>query len=131
MTFHMFSCVILFHRVKLNAQYEESFLQYHLYHSVQKKHQDKGKVHPSTRHEGTEREYLYSSTFSFTSALDGDGWSMTRLSPLTPRKTQNPLDGPQGLSGWTKKIPHQDLIPVPCSLRRVTILTTLSWPIAA
>jgi hypothetical protein len=33
----------------------------------------KGEVHPGTVHEGPEREYRYSSTFSLTSALDGVG----------------------------------------------------------
>jgi len=73
----------------------------------------------TTVHNGTERECMYSSTFSFTSVLDGDGWSMPHLGRSPPQKTHYPLyrrlDGPQGLSGWTKKI-HQDLIPIPCSL---------------
>lgn len=34
----------------------------------------KGKFHPSTGHEGPEREKRCSSTLSLTSALDGDGW---------------------------------------------------------
>ena len=33
----------------------------------------KGKVHPGTGHEGPEGEWMYSSTLSLTSALDGVG----------------------------------------------------------
>jgi len=35
----------------------------------------RGKVHPTTGHEGPEGEKRYSSTFSLTSALDGGRWS--------------------------------------------------------
>ena len=34
----------------------------------------KAKIHPRTQHEGPEREQMYSSTLSFTLALDGGGW---------------------------------------------------------
>jgi hypothetical protein len=37
--------------------------------------------------EGSEREYKYSSTLSFTSALDWDGWSMPRTVAVPPGKT--------------------------------------------
>ena len=35
----------------------------------------KGKVHPSTGHEGPDRKQAYSCTLPLTSALDGRGWS--------------------------------------------------------
>jgi hypothetical protein len=47
--------------------------------------QVKGKVHHRTRDEGPEGEKRYSSTLSLTSALDGGGWSMSRLGRFTPR----------------------------------------------
>jgi len=97
---HDVLCVLMCHPVPqvqtVNSQSQKSFLQYHLYHSFQKKHQDKGKVHPSTGHEGTEREYMYSSTLSFTSVLDGDGWSMPHLGRFTP--TQRPST--HCIDGW-------------------------------
>jgi len=44
-----------------------------LYIILFKKGKGKGKVHPRTDHEGSEREYKYSSTLSLTSSLDGVG----------------------------------------------------------
>jgi hypothetical protein len=38
----------------------------------------KGKVHPRIGHEGAEREWRRSSTFSLTSALDSGGCSIAR-----------------------------------------------------
>jgi hypothetical protein len=68
----------------------------------------KGKVHPRTRHDGTEGEQMYSSTVPSTSALDGDGWSAPRPGRFTPGKTRYPLyrrlGGPQGRSGRVRKI---------------------------
>jgi hypothetical protein len=69
----------------------------------------KGKVHPRTGHEGPEEEWRYSSTVSLTSALDGGGWSTPRPGRFIPGKeTRFPLyvrqGGPQGRSGWVRKI---------------------------
>jgi hypothetical protein len=90
---HDVPCVLMCHPVPqgqtMNAQYQKSFLQYHLYHLVQEKHQNKGKVHPTTSHESKEREYMYRATKSFTSALEGDGWSMPCLSHFTPPETSS------------------------------------------
>jgi hypothetical protein len=64
----------------------------------------KDKVHPRTGREGPEGEQRYRSTLSFTSALDGGGWSTPRSGRFTPGKeTRCPLyrrlGGPQGRSG--------------------------------
>ena len=68
------------------------------------------KVHPTTGHEGPEGETRYSSTLSFTSALDGCGWSTPRPGPFTPRKeTRYPMCRrlgvpPQDRCGRVRKI---------------------------
>jgi len=49
--------------------------------------EDKGKVHPTTGHEGPE---MYSST-SLTSALYGGGWSTPRPGRFTPGKDPVPI----------------------------------------
>ena len=51
----------------------------------------KGKVHPRTGHEGPNGEQRYSSTLSFTSALDGNGWSTPRPGRFTPGKDPVPV----------------------------------------
>jgi hypothetical protein len=64
-------------------------------------------IHPVTDHEGSEREQRYSFTLSFTSALDGGGWSTPRLGRFTPGMTRYPLYRrlglPQGRSGRERK----------------------------
>ena len=50
----------------------------------------KGKVHPSTGHDGPKGE-KYSSTLSLTSALDGGGWSTPRPGRFTPEKDPVPI----------------------------------------
>jgi hypothetical protein len=49
-----------------------------------------GNVHPRTGHEGSEREYRYSSTLSLTSALDGVGGQRHAPAALPPGKTRYP-----------------------------------------
>ena len=51
----------------------------------------KGKGHPITGHEGPEGEQMYNSTLPSTSALDGIGWSKTRLDLFTPEKDPVPI----------------------------------------
>ena len=51
----------------------------------------KGKVLPTTGHEGPEGEQMYSSTLPSTLALDGGGWSTQRLGRLTPGKDPVPI----------------------------------------
>ena len=51
----------------------------------------KGKVLPRTRHEGPEREQMYSSTVPSTAALDGGGWSTSRPDRFTPGKDPVPI----------------------------------------
>ena len=46
----------------------------------------KRKVHPITGHEGPDLEYMYKSTLSLTSAIDGVGGGR-----ITPGKTRYPL----------------------------------------
>jgi hypothetical protein len=58
----------------------------------------KGKGHPTTGHEGPEREWRYSSTLTLTSALDGDGWSTPRSGRFTPGKDPVPIVQE---AGWT------------------------------
>jgi hypothetical protein len=67
-----------------------------------------GKLCPKTGHEGLQEEYMYSSTLSLTSAVDGGGWLTPRTGRFFPSKeTQYPLykklGGPQGPSGSVKK----------------------------
>ena len=99
----------------------------------------KGKVHPTTGHKGQEGEQRYSFTFSLTSVLNGGGWSTSRPSRFTPRKkTQNSLyrrlGGPQGQSGWVRKIlpalgfDFRTVQPVAC---RYTDYATLAHDIQA
>jgi hypothetical protein len=69
----------------------------------------KGKVLPTTGHEGPEGEESYSSTLSLTLALDGGGWPAPRPDHFTPGKeTRYPLyrrlGGPQGWSRPVLKI---------------------------
>jgi hypothetical protein len=54
-------------------------------------HWGKGKVHPITFHEGTERKYRHNSTLSLTSALDWDVWLMPCLDHITPRNDLVPI----------------------------------------
>jgi hypothetical protein len=51
----------------------------------------KGAVHPRTKHEGPQVEYIYSSTRSLTSALNGGEWSMPRPAALPQGKALHPL----------------------------------------
>ena len=72
-------------------------------------HEHKGKVHPTTGHEGPEGEWRYSSTLSLTLALDGGGWSMPHPGHFSPRKeirypSYRRLGGPHGQSGRVRKI---------------------------
>jgi len=68
----------------------------------------KGKVHPKRGHEGPERELIYSSTLSLTSALDGVGGHRHAPAALPPGNTRYPLyralGEPQGRSGRVQKI---------------------------
>ena len=68
----------------------------------------KGKVHPTTGHEGPEGEKKYYSTLSLTSALDVVGDQRHAPTALPPAKTRYPLYrrlvGPQGRSGRVWKI---------------------------
>jgi len=45
----------------------------------------KGKLHLTTSHEGPEGYQRYGSTIYWTSALDGNGWSMPRPGRFSPR----------------------------------------------
>jgi hypothetical protein len=82
----------------------------------------KGKVHPTTGHEGPEGEQMYSSTLSLTSALEV-GVGGQRHVPAALRPERRPgthctagLVGPRtGLDGCGKSLPHRDSIPEPSS----------------
>jgi len=50
-----------------------------------------GKVYPRTGHEGSEGEYMYSSTFSLTSVLDWGGCSTSRPVDNTTVKDPVPI----------------------------------------
>jgi len=78
----------------------------------------KCEVRPVTGHEGPEGEWMFSSTRSLTSTLDGGGWSTPRPAALLPGMTRYPLyrksDGPQSRSGRVRKIlTYRDSIPGP------------------
>ena len=51
----------------------------------------KGKVHPTTGHEGPNGEYRCTSTISLTSALDWGGCSTSRPGRFTPGKDPVPI----------------------------------------
>jgi hypothetical protein len=51
----------------------------------------KGKIHPTTGHEGPEVEQMYSFTLPSTSALDEGGWPTPRPGRFTPRKDRVPI----------------------------------------
>ena len=51
----------------------------------------KGKILPTTGHEGPEGEQMYSSTLPSTSALDGSGWSAPRPVRFTSGKDPVPF----------------------------------------
>jgi hypothetical protein len=64
----------------------------------------KGKIHPRTGHEGPWVEQRYSPILSLASALDG-GHSPPALPPGQTRyPLYRRLRGPQGRSGWVRKI---------------------------
>jgi len=52
---------------------------------------DKGKLHPVTFHDGTEREYGYSFTVSLTLAQYGGGWLTPRSSCFNLANDQVPV----------------------------------------
>ena len=51
----------------------------------------KGEVHPRTGDGGPEGKYMYSSTLSVTSAIEGDGRSKPRPGRFTPGKDPVPI----------------------------------------
>jgi len=51
----------------------------------------KGKVHSRTGHEGPEGEKWYSSTLSFTSALEEGGWSSRRIGGWVASRYTGPI----------------------------------------
>ena len=55
----------------------------------------KGKVQPTTGHEGPEGEQMYSSTLPLNFALEGGGWSMPHPGRFTP-----PCERPHCIGGW-------------------------------
>ena len=74
------------------------------------------KNNPSTGHERSEGEQIYSSTLSLTTALDKVGGQRHVSVALTPGKNRYPvyrrLGGPQGRSGRLRKIsPPQGFYP--------------------
>jgi hypothetical protein len=54
-----------------------------------------------TCHEDTEREQMYSSTISLTSAIYGDGWLTSRSGRFTPRNDPGPIVQE---AGWAQGI---------------------------
>jgi hypothetical protein len=71
------------------------------------KTEGKGKVHPTTGHEGPEGEYMYNSTLSLTSALYGVVGQRHALAALPTGKILYPLyrrlRGTQDRSGRVRK----------------------------
>ena len=59
---------------------------------------------------------MYSSTLSLTSAIDEVRWSNPRPGRFNPGKTRYPLErrlrGPQGRSGWVRKISPQPVFDI-------------------
>ena len=88
----------------------------------------KGKVYPRTGHEGPRGEYWYSCTPSLTSALDS-GW-VVNATPV--KETWYPLyrrlGGPQGRSGWVRKISPPTGIRSPDGPARSESLYRLHYP---
>jgi len=92
----------------------------------------KGKVHPKRGHDSPERELMYSSTLSLTSALDGVGGLRYDPAALTPIKTQYPLyrrlGEPRGRSGRVPKISPPTRIRSPKRPAPKESLYRLSYP---
>ena len=63
----------------------------------------KGKVHTRTGQEGSKEEYMFSSTLSFTPAIDGVD---INAMPLALYHRDRRLGGPKGCSGRVRKISH-------------------------
>jgi hypothetical protein len=79
-----------------------------------------GKIHPRTGHESLEREQMYSSTLSLTSALNGGGVVNVSPRPLYLQERE-PVPivfeaGWAGLDGCGKSHPYRGSIPGPSSL---------------
>jgi hypothetical protein len=89
----------------------------HLLNGIAGKVKVKGKVHPTTGHEGPEGKKKYKSTLSLTSALDWGGWSTPSPGRFSSGKEivyplYRSLGWPRGWSGWVRKfLPHRDSIP--------------------
>ena len=83
----------------------------------------KGKLHPRTSNEGTEREFIYTCVRSLTSVLELGGCSAPRPGRFTPRKEiryplYRRLGGPQCRSGRVWKIsPPPGFEPQNCPAR--------------
>jgi hypothetical protein len=72
------------------------------------KDKGKGKVHPTTRHEGPECEHKYNSTLSLSSALDSVGWLTPRPGRFTLGMSRYPFN--KRLSN--KFVPHSKQPPL-------------------
>ena len=89
----------------------------------------KGKVHPRTRHEGSEGEWRYKFTLSLASALDGMGGQNHASAALPPRKTRyRRLSGPQSRSGRMRIISPHTGIRSPDRQVRSESLYRLNYP---
>ena len=90
------------------------------------------KFTPRTGYAGPEGEYMYSSTVSLTSTLDGAGAQCHALPDLPPRKNWYPLyrklDGSHGLSGRERKTSPPSGIRSPDRPARNESLYRLSYP---
>jgi len=79
------------HKVNVNVTYKIRFYNTQKYCKtplVIKLDKGKGKVHHRTGQEGPEKEQIYNSTLSLTTALGGDGWSTPFSGSFSPGKDQ-------------------------------------------
>jgi hypothetical protein len=65
----------------INVSYSYHYILLHVMQAI-----TKGKIHHTTDHDGTEKEYRYSSIVSLTSAVDVNGCSTSHPSLFTIRK---------------------------------------------
>ena len=96
----------------------------------------KGKVRPSTGHEGSEGKWMRSSTLSLTSTLEGGAWLTPRPANLPAGKRHRTdcmgvwVGTRAGPDGCEKSRPHRDFFVLSCTLNVLHpfLLLCLDYP---
>ena len=84
-------CTVLINIPKCNQYTSSSLGKWDAHVSSILRERSKGKVLPTTGHEGPDGEYRYSPTLSWPRRLGGGGWSAPRPGRFTPRKDPVPI----------------------------------------